>query len=81
MAVMHLDARITRGWRCTQRPRDRENSEMHLEARIQGVCRCTWKLRSCELSDALGGRRRASLEIHLETERLSELRDGPRGRD
>jgi len=42
------------------------NSEMHLEAVIERVSRCTWRLRSSELRDALGGRDRASLEMHLE---------------
>jgi len=44
------------------------NSEMHWEAKIERVWRCT--LRPClsELSDALRGRDRASLEMHLEAE-------------
>jgi len=42
------------------------NSEMHLEAVIERVWRCTWRLRSSELRDVLGGRDRASLEMHLE---------------
>jgi hypothetical protein len=44
------------------------NSEMHLEAVIEPVLICTWRLRSSELRDALGGRDRASLEMHLEAE-------------
>jgi len=39
---------------------------MHLKAMIQCVWRCTWRLRLSELSDALGGRDRASLDMHLE---------------
>jgi len=39
---------------------------MHLETEIECSQRCTWRLRSSELRDALGGRDRASLEMHLE---------------
>ena len=39
---------------------------MHLEAGIEEVWRCIWRLRSSELRDALGGRNRASLGLHLE---------------
>jgi len=42
------------------------NSEMRLEARIERVWRCIWRPRSSELRDALEGRDRASLEMHLE---------------
>jgi len=38
------------------------NLEMHSEIVNERVCRCTWRPSSCEL----GGRNRASLEIHLE---------------
>jgi len=72
---MYLEAGIERVRRCTWRPTDRVNSVMHLEAVIERVWRCTWRLRPSELRDALGGRDRASLEMHLETERSSELRD------
>jgi len=51
------------------------NSEVHLEAMIERVWRCTLRLRSSDLRDALGGRDRATLQLHLETERWSELRD------
>ena len=44
------------------------NSEMHWEAVIERVWRCTWRPRLSELTDALGGRDRASLEKQLETE-------------
>ena len=44
------------------------NSEMHLEAVIERVWTCTWRLRWSELRDALGGRDRASLNMHLEAE-------------
>ena len=54
---------------------------MYLEAVIERGLRCTWSLRSSELRDSLGGRDRASLEMHLETERLSELRDALGGQD
>jgi len=40
--------------------------EMHSEAVIERVWRCTWRPRSSELRDALGGRDRASLDMHLE---------------
>jgi len=43
------------------------NSEMHLEAVIERVWRCTGWPRWSELRDALGGRVRASLEMHWET--------------
>jgi len=39
---------------------------MHLEAVIERVWRCTWRPRSSELRAALGGRDRASLEMHLQ---------------
>ena len=35
---------------------------------IERVWRCNWRLRLSELRDALGGRDRVSLEVHLETE-------------
>jgi len=44
------------------------NSEMHWEAVIERVWRCTWRPRLSELTDALGGRDRASLDMHLEAE-------------
>jgi len=44
------------------------NSEMHFEAVIEGVWRCNWRPRLSELRDALGGRDRVSLEMHLEAE-------------
>jgi len=56
------------------------NSEMHLEAVIERVWRCTWTLRSSELRDALGGRHRASLEMHLEAV-IDEFGDALGGRD
>jgi len=40
------------------------NSEMHLEAVIDRVWRCTGRPRWSELRDALGGRDRASLQMH-----------------
>jgi hypothetical protein len=58
---MHLEVVIERVWRWC-------NSEMHLEAVIERVWRYTWRPRSSELRAALGGRDRASLEIHLEAE-------------
>jgi hypothetical protein len=39
-----------------------------LEAVIKLVWRCTWRPRLSELRDALGGRKRASLEMHMEAE-------------
>jgi len=40
-----------------------------LEDVLDRAClRCTWRRRSNELRDALGGRDRASLEMHLEAE-------------
>jgi len=42
------------------------NSEMHLEAMIEQVWRCISRPRLSELRDALGGRDRASLEMHFE---------------
>jgi hypothetical protein len=41
---------------------------MHLEARIERVWRCIGRPRLSELRDALGGRDRAIVEMHLETE-------------
>jgi len=41
------------------------NSEMHFEAVIERVWRCHWRPRLSELRDALGGRDRASLGMHL----------------
>jgi len=41
---------------------------MHFEAVIERVWRCTWRSRLSALRDALGGRDRASLEMHLEAE-------------
>jgi len=40
--------------------------EMHTETVIERVWRCTLRPRSSQLRDALGGRDRASLEMHLE---------------
>jgi len=53
---MYLEAVIERVWRRTCRPR---SSWTH---------RCTWRPRSSGVGDALGGRDRAGLEIHLEAE-------------
>jgi len=39
---------------------------MHFEAMIELVWRCTWRPGSSELTDALGGRDRSSLETHWE---------------
>ena len=39
---------------------------MHWEAMIERVWRCTWRPRLSELRDALGGRDRASLDMHME---------------
>ena len=44
------------------------NSEIHFEAVIERVWRCNWRPRLSELTDTLGGRDRASLEMHLESE-------------
>jgi len=41
---------------------------MDWEAVIERVWRCNWRPRLSELRDALGGRDRASLEMHLEAE-------------
>jgi len=41
---------------------------MHFEAVIERVWRCNWRPRLSELRDALGGRDRLSLEMHLEAE-------------
>jgi len=59
---MHLEAVIERVWRYTLRGHDRGN----LEAVIERVWRCTWRARMRELRNALGGRVRASLEMHLQ---------------
>jgi len=48
---------------------------MHLEAVIKRVWTCTWRPRLSVVRDVLGGHDQASLEIHLGTERSSELRD------
>jgi len=45
---------------------NRVNSEIHSEAVIEWVWRCTWRPKSSELRDALGGRDRASSEMHVE---------------
>jgi len=45
---------------------DRVNSEIHSEAAIERVWSCNWRVRFSELRDALGGRYRPSLEMHLE---------------
>ena len=55
--------------------------KMYLEDVIKCIWRCTWSLGSSELRDAHGGRERASLEMRLETERLSALRDALGGGD
>jgi len=47
---------------------NRVNSEIYPEAVMERVWRYTWGLRFGELRDALGGRDRASVEMHLETE-------------
>jgi len=57
------------------------NPEMHLEAVIERVWRSAWRLGLSNLRNALGGRDRASFEMHLEAERSSELRDPLGGRD
>ena len=44
---------------------DRVNSEIHTEAVIERVWRCNWRPRVRELRDALGGRDRVSLDMHL----------------
>jgi len=44
------------------------NLEMHSEAMIERVWRCTSRPRWSDLRDALGGRDRASLDMHLEAE-------------
>ena len=44
------------------------NSEMHFEAVIERVWRSNWRQRLRDLSDAVGRRDRASLEMHLEAE-------------
>jgi len=54
---------------------------MHSEAGIKRVLTCTWRSKSSVLRDILGGRDRESLEMHLETERSSELRDALGSRD
>ena len=38
--------------------------EMQLEAMIERLRRCNWRPRSSKDDDALGGRDRASLEMH-----------------
>jgi len=44
------------------------NSEIHSEAVVERIWRCNWRPRLSELRDALGGRDRASLDVHLEAE-------------
>jgi hypothetical protein len=46
----------------------RRSLTIYFEAVIKLVWRCTWRPRSSELKDALGGRDRSSLEMHLEAE-------------
>jgi len=41
---------------------------MYLEAVIVRVWRCIWRPRSSNSRDALGGRDRVGLEMHLEAE-------------
>jgi len=45
---------------------NRVNSKILSEAAIERVSRCNWRLRLSGLRDALGGRDRANLEIHLQ---------------
>jgi hypothetical protein len=47
---------------------NRASVEIHLKAVIERVWRCTGRPGSSELRDALGGRIRASLELHFEAE-------------
>ena len=47
---------------------DRVNSSIHSEAVIERVWRCNWRSRVNEHRDALGGRDRARLEMHMEAE-------------
>jgi hypothetical protein len=56
--------------------------EMHLEAAIEGVWTCNWSPPSSEVGDALGGRDRATWEMHLEAaiERGFEMKLGGRDR-
>jgi len=42
------------------------NSEIHSEAVIELVCRWNWRPTLSELRDPLGGRDRASLQLHFE---------------
>jgi len=56
------------------------NSELHSEAVSERGCTCNWRPTLSELRDALGGRDRASLEMHWRP-RSSELRDTLGGRD
>jgi len=44
------------------------NGELHLVTVIERVWRSTWRPRWSEWGAALGGRDRASLEMHLEAE-------------
>jgi len=44
------------------------NSEMHLEAVIDRVWRCMGRPSSIEFGDTVGGRDRASLDMHLGAE-------------
>jgi len=46
----------------------RRSVKMYFEAALECVGRYTWRLRSSEPRDAVGGRNRASLEMHLEAE-------------
>jgi len=44
------------------------NSEMHIKAMIERGWRSNWRLTLSDLSDALGGRNQASLEMHFQAE-------------
>jgi len=54
---------------------------LYLRTPAVALQRCTWRLWSSMFGDARGGCDRARLEMHLETERLSELRDVLGGRN
>ena len=44
------------------------NSAIHFESVIGQVWRCNWRPGLSKLRDALGGRDRGSLEMHLEAD-------------
>jgi len=67
-------ARCRSTWRklsCELGGHNRASLEMHLQVVIENICRYTWRPRSSELSDALAGPDRESLEMHWGWDRVN----------